>query len=100
MDVSQRIDEESAVLTLRGRLDAFGAQELENILLPLLAEHTNVVLVLDMAGLNYLSSAGIRVLLNAYKTLHAAGQSLHLAGLHKYCEQVLAMTGFTGRIPS
>lgn len=100
MEISQTINEGSAVLTLGGRLDAFGSQKLEEIVHPLLKDLSGGVLVFDMARLSYLSSAGIRILLSAHKALQASGGSLRLAGLHGYCEQVLEMTGFTGRLPS
>lgn len=100
MEISQKINNDHAILTLAGRLDSFGAQQLETVVAPLLADLPKGVMVFDVTGLSYLSSAGIRVLLSAYKTLHASGRSLRLAGLHGYCEQVLAMTGFTGRLPS
>lgn len=100
MEVTQDIQNSHVTLTLTGRLDAFGSQKLEEVVNPLLAAHKGKPFLFDVAGLSYLSSAGIRILLSSYKALKADGQTLHLVGLHGYCEQVLAMTGFTGRLPA
>jgi anti-sigma B factor antagonist len=55
------------VLALSGRLDALAAEAAQKEILAQLGDEPR--LVLDMAGVDYLSSAGIRVLLVAAKTV-------------------------------
>lgn len=56
---------------LSGRLDTVSAPELDQALAPLLGG--TQMLVLDMAALDYISSAGLRSIFKATKTLKAAG---------------------------
>ena len=52
------------------------------------------VLVLDLAGLDYVSSAGLRVLLKAAKEARAAGSRFALAGLRPAVREVFEVSGF------
>ncbi|HNW92957.1 MAG TPA: STAS domain-containing protein [bacterium] len=81
-----------AVITVQGRVDAVGAGELEQALTREL-EAGNTCLVLDMGGVSYLSSAGLRVFVKHGKALTARGGTMALAGLNEYCRQVVAMGG-------
>ncbi len=76
------------------RLDGITMAEAERGLLDLLADgETN--LVIDMTRLEYISSAGLRVLLLAMKKIRAAGGRLALYGLGGMAEEVFQMSGFT-----
>lgn len=78
---------------LNGRLDASGAVEYETSL------KTNwssdlLCLVIDMTHVDYLSSAGLRIFLGAYKRLKNVGGELILVNVSSYCQDVLGVTGF------
>ena len=75
-----------------GRLDTVGAGELQGRLEPMMPRILG--LALDMGRVNYLSSAGLRVLLLLAKAIQARGGVFALAGLQPYCRDVMAMTGF------
>jgi anti-anti-sigma factor len=75
-----------------GRLDAFEAAGLGKELDRLLTEDDSY-LVLDMAGVPYLSSGGIRVLLAAQKQLARKNGQVCLCALTEYPSQVLKMAG-------
>jgi anti-anti-sigma factor len=75
-----------------GRLDAFEAAGLGKELETLLTEG-DTYLVLDMAGVPYLSSGGIRVFLATHKKLAAKNGHVCLCGLTEYPAQVLKMAG-------
>ena len=62
--------ERTARIALEGRLDTVTASELEKQLEPLLDGRYDR-LVLDLAGLEFISSAGIRVLVQARKSMGA-----------------------------
>jgi anti-anti-sigma factor len=51
-------------------------------------------LVLDLAQVTFLSSAGMRTLLAAAKTAHAAGGALKVAALRPEVKHTLLLTGF------
>jgi anti-anti-sigma factor len=65
-------DQFSQRVTLAGRLDTHTYLELDRQLAPLLASPINS-LVLDLAGLEYISSAGVRSIFKARKALAARG---------------------------
>ena len=79
------------VIEVAGRLDTVTAPTLENAI----AESTNDVtsLVLDLNGLEYISSAGLRVLLGAQKKMQRVG-SMKLINVCEVVMEVLEMTGF------
>lgn len=82
----------SLALVLEGRLDTRTAPLLEAELKDSLSGLTE--LVLDMAGVDYVSSAGLRVLLAAHKQMAKQG-SLRLAHVNPGVMEVFDMTGFT-----
>lgn len=75
MDLTIRIDPPAAGsqrVTLTGRLDTHSYAELDRQLAPVLASNAPS-LVLDLANLDYISSAGIRSIFRARKALSARG---------------------------
>lgn len=81
-----------ATLALTGRLDTVTAPELEKAVAELLPQTDS--LVLDLGSLEYISSAGLRVLLKAYKALVAKG-GLKLTGVQEAVRDVFDITGFS-----
>ncbi len=78
----------------QGRLDAITVPALEAVLDQHLAAN-HVRLVLDMAGVAYLSSSGLRALLRARKSAQAAGGDVVLCGMTPRVREVFEMIGFT-----
>jgi anti-sigma B factor antagonist/stage II sporulation protein AA (anti-sigma F factor antagonist) len=81
------------VLRLTGRIDAFSATSLEKKLKPLLEDQNKHVL-LDFTNVDYLSSAGMRVLLFADKKLKQQKGSLILFALDDEVKGILKVAGF------
>jgi anti-sigma B factor antagonist len=81
------------VMALAGRLDAGSAAQVAEPLEALLASGERQVL-LDMGGVDYISSAGLQVLLRAAKLADLGGARLVLCGLKAYVLEVLQMVGF------
>ena len=81
----------STVFKLEGRLDTVTAPELEQAI----NNEGNSLenLVLDFGGINYISSAGLRVLLGAQKKMNAQG-SMELINVNDDVMDILGMTGF------
>ena len=85
------------VAKFTGRLDGFGAKEAERVLPPL---ELGVPTVFDCAGLSYLSSAGVRLLVMVQKSAAASGSAFALSGLQPFCASVIEMSGLSGLIPA
>ena len=91
MTIEKKINGEAVTLVVAGRLDTQTAPELETELdavLPGIKE-----LVFDMANLEYVSSAGLRVILKAQKTMNTQG-SMKLTGVNDSIMEVFDITGF------
>ena len=91
MTIEKMINGGSATLSVAGRLDTQTAPELEKELdavLPGLKE-----LTFDMAALEYVSSAGLRVILKAQKAMNTQG-SMKLVGVNDSIMEVFDITGF------
>jgi anti-anti-sigma factor len=78
----------ATVVTLVGRLDTTTAPQAEREIEPVLAGSRKEV-VFDLAGLTFISSAGLRVLLGARKVLAARGARVHLTNMQPQIEKVL-----------
>ena len=79
-------------VTLEGRLDTSTAPALEYTLKESLDDVSE--LTLDFAGLEYISSAGLRVLLSAQKTMNKQG-SMKLKNVNEIIMEILEVTGFS-----
>lgn len=79
-------------LVLTGRLDTITAPQLETELKRSLDGVTS--LALDFTGLEYLSSAGLRVILAAQKTMNRQGKMV-VRHVNKIIMEVFEVTGFS-----
>lgn len=79
-------------IALTGRLDTTTAPELEKELKQSLASVER--LVLDLAALDYLSSAGLRVILAAQKTMNKQGEMV-VRNVNETIMEIFEVTGFT-----
>ncbi|HET7294403.1 MAG TPA: STAS domain-containing protein [Vicinamibacteria bacterium] len=79
---------QTTVVTLVGRLDTDTSPRAEQALAPILATSPKHV-VFDLAGLDFISSAGLRVLLGARKALTGAGSECLLVNMKPQIERVL-----------
>lgn len=82
------------ILGLTGRLDTETAADVELAFADLLAANA-VVFVVDLSGIGYVSSAGLRVLLALAKKLDGGKGHLYLCGLSPAVRQVFDVAGFS-----
>lgn len=82
------------VICLRGRLDAYTANDLDEKLKSMAATN-QIRLVLNLKELEYVGSSGLRVLLAALKQVKKQGGDIRLAGLQTSVKDVFDMAGFT-----
>ena len=91
MTIEMKKNMEETILEITGRLDTTTAPVLDKTIHEELKDVEN--LVLDVKGLEYISSAGLRVLLNAQKKMQKVG-SMNLKNVSEAVMDVLEMTGF------
>ncbi len=91
MNIYSQREQDTLILTLSGRLDTVSAPQLEASLKDQYDGITR--LVLDFKDINYVSSAGLRVLLIAAKQMSRRG-SLVLRNVAPIVMDVFKMTGF------
>ena len=92
MTLNLNIRENEATIEIVGRLDTVTAPALDKMIAEELEGVT--VLTLDMNALEYISSAGLRVLLSAQKKMQKIG-SMKLVGVSEAVMEVFEMTGFS-----
>ena len=83
------------VATATGRIDFAGAQVLEGALAPALAQDGPVRgIVIDLAGVDYISSVGLRVLMVAAKAMRARKASIAVASLQPVVAEIFEISRF------
>lgn len=80
-------------LKLEGRLDTVTAPQLEEALGETTVGITE--LILDFTALEYISSAGLRVLLAAHKTMKRQEGTMKVCGANEEVREVFTITGFS-----
>ncbi len=90
MEITKKAEDGKTTITVVGRVDTTTASEFEAGL----TLDGNEVLTLDLSGVPYMSSAGLRCLLSAQKAMMAGGGSMTIVGLQPAVKEVLAITGF------
>ncbi|MDR0443181.1 MAG: STAS domain-containing protein [Treponema sp.] len=93
MTINKTHENEKITFGLERRLDTTTAPQLQDVLLPALDEAQHVEL--DFSKLDYVSSAGLRVLLMGHKAAIAKGKSMTLCGVSEEIMEVFEMTGYT-----
>ena len=91
MTIEIKRNAEETLIELVGRLDTTTAPALDKTINDDLGDTKH--LVLDLKGLEYISSAGLRVLLGAQKKLQKIG-SMRLTNVREEVMEVFEMTGF------
>ncbi|EOT27447.1 anti-anti-sigma factor [Eubacterium sp. 14-2] len=91
MKITENVNGTALCLGLEGRLDTTTAPELEKVLQSGLDGITE--LTFDMKGLDYLSSAGLRILLGAQKTMKKQG-SMKVTHVNETIMEIFEVTGF------
>ena len=92
LNINKTIENGKAVFALNGRLDTTTAPELDNELKSSLDGVT--ALILDMKELDYVSSAGLRVLLSAQKIMNKQGE-MKIIHVNATIMEIFEVTGFS-----
>lgn len=91
MTINVEREFELVTLEVTGRLDTTTAPNLESVVSEL-SEDTKE-LVFNMSGVEYISSAGIRVLLGAYKKMNSNQGTMRIEKANDMVREVFEMTG-------
>lgn len=94
MNIATRARNDVTIVALAGNVDSKTSPQAQDALDSVLASGVKRI-VLDCTALDYISSAGLRVLLGAAKRLSGAGSALRLFGLNESVREVFQISGFT-----
>jgi len=92
LNITKNVNGSEIKLILEGRLDTATAPQLEATLNSVLAGVTS--LKFDLEKLDYISSAGLRVLLSSQKTMNKQG-SMVISNVSPEVKEIFDVTGFT-----
>ncbi len=98
MEVTQKQQNGITILGLKGRLDSNTSDDFEKTLLGLI-QTGETRLVLDFEELDYISSAGLRVLLKTAKELKPVNGQLLFCSLKDYISDIFDLSGFASFFP-
>ena len=91
MTIEIKKNNQETIIEIEGRLDTITAPALDKTINEDIGDTQN--LVLDVKGMEYISSAGLRVLLAAQKKMQKIG-SMKVTGVCEEVMEVFEMTGF------
>ena len=93
MEIRQVQDNEVVILELLGRLDELATADTERVFLEIVDQgHPGVVL--DLSGVEYISSSGLRILLMLSRALSRGEAQLKLAGPSPFVAEVFEVSNF------
>ena len=93
MDIQKQLNGNKMTMKVSGRLDTNSAPQLETELKNVLKDLTEMVF--DFSELDYISSAGLRVLLSAQKNMNSQKGSMRITGANEIVKEIFEVTGFT-----
>lgn len=93
MEISTRKEKNSAVVSVSGRIDAITAPDFEKSLEELITAGEKSILI-NLSGLGYISSAGLRSILSSAKKLKGLSGEIMFTGLQGPVEEVFQISGF------
>ena len=85
-------------ISIKGRLEADSSPEAEKVVREVLRGPTTRLL-LNLSGLEYLSSAGLRVVLTAAKEMKRRDGKIVLCSLNEFVKEIFEVSGFQSLIP-
>ena len=91
MTIEKNLNGKELTVTIAGRLDTSTAPKLESEIKESIQDISK--LVLDFTSLEYLSSAGLRVLLSTQKTMNKQGEMI-IKNVNETINEIFEVTGF------
>lgn len=98
MNIAESRRKDKLIVMPTGRIDSVSSSTFDRHLAAVIGRG-DVNLVIDLAGLEYISSTGLSVFLTAAKKVKAAGGRMALSGLSSRIRLVFEMSGFLRLFP-
>jgi len=95
MEIDQKNNNGIEIFSVKGSLDSNTSTEFETLIYAAL-ENGQRKLILNLENLDYISSAGIRVMLKTTKDLKRMEGNIVLCALQDYVKEVFEIAGFDG----
>jgi anti-anti-sigma factor len=92
MNINETREGDVLIVAVEGRIDSTTCKQLEDMLPERVQDNARVLL--DLSDVQYVSSAGLRVMLKAAKIVRSTGHDLVLAGLIPQVHEVFQVIGF------
>ena len=92
MNVIIKTSRNIVIITIEGSIDSKTAGNLQSQIMETVAKTNNVLL--DLSGVGYISSAGLRVLLMIYRQIKSKNGKVILVGVSEEIRDVMSITGF------
>ena len=92
MNIDKNYNDKELTLTVEGRIDTLTSKELEDEITAELGNFDS--LILDFANLEYISSAGLRVLISTQKKLKADNILMTIKNVNDSVREIFRMSGF------
>jgi anti-sigma B factor antagonist len=92
VEVNQSTVKDVNVVRLTGDLDGNTAPAVQAEIMQLVVPYAKMIL--DMSGVSYMSSAGLRMLLVTYRSINSQSGKVILVGLSEEIRDTMSLTGF------
>jgi len=92
MEINVKSIGQVTVIEISGDIDSTTAPQAQEQILPLVQPGSKVLL--DMNGVEYMSSAGLRMLLSTYRQISRGDGGIVLVGLGEEIKDTMSVTGF------
>lgn len=94
MTINKKENNGETVLSIEGKITTLTSPQFQEELMTALAETDSITL--DFSEVDYMSSAGLRVLFAGQETADAGGKKVILCNVSDEIKEILDMTGFSG----
>ena len=98
MEIIEEVQNDINILKLNGRLDSNTSQGFEKKVFQAISDGSKNMIV-DFKDLDYISSAGLRVILKATKALKREDGQIMLCAMQDYVKEVFEIAGFDSFLP-
>jgi anti-sigma B factor antagonist len=92
MEIDKKLVEDIAIVAVSGKIDAVTSRDLESMLKGLM-DQNNTKVVVDLKGVDFISSSGIRVFIAFKKSLMAKKGDIAVSSLQPFVKEIFEMTG-------
>ncbi len=92
MEINVKSIGQVTVVAIAGDIDSNTAPQAQERVLPLVQPGSKILL--DMSGVEYMSSAGLRILLSMYRQISRGDGGIVLVGLGEEIKDTMSVTGF------